>query len=109
MLGLEGAVVHGGERLMDVKTYRIKGRNGYTNIEKVRIRYKKGDVVDRILPGTSWHRQKGNLDWQKSRLTGEFILKATNDFEYWYSTKQCYNCFSWMCYEFMDRAYCSKT
>lgn len=93
---------------MDVKTYRIKGRNGYTNIEKIRIRYEKGDVVDRIFPGTSWHRMLGNLDWHQSPLTGEFILIATADFEYWYSTKPCFNCFSWMCSEFMDRAFCSK-
>lgn len=93
---------------MDVKTYRIKGRNGYTSIDKVRIRYKKGDVVDKVLPGTSQERIKGNLVWHQSRLTGEFILRASRDFEYWYTTKRCYNCFSWSCQEFMDRAYCTK-
>ena len=94
--------------MMDVKKFRVKGRNGYTDIEKIRIRYIQGDVVDKVLPGTAYHRMRGNLEWRQSRLTGEFILRAARDFEYWYSTKCCYNCFSWMCSEFMDRAYCSK-
>ncbi len=95
--------------VMDVKTFRIKGRNGYTSTDKVRVRYKKGDVVDKVIPGTSYHRMRGNLVWKQSRLTGEFILRANRDFTYWYSTRRCYNCFSWMCSEYMDRAYCSKT
>lgn len=93
---------------MNVKSFRIKGRDGYTNIEKVRVRYVKGDVVDKVLPGTSQQRMRGNLVWIQSRLTGEFILRAARDFEYWYTTKRCYNCFSWSCSEFMDRAYCTK-
>jgi len=95
--------------VMDVNSYRIKGPNGYIMTEKIRVRYKRGDVVDRVVPGTSTQRRQGNLDWRKSVITGQHILVAQRDFTYWYTTSKCYNCHSWFCKQFMDRGVCRKT